>query len=53
MTTLPSEYGVDISIIAPVVVPVERGVHLANMFLGDCYSQLAIRPYIDPLSPQF
>jgi hypothetical protein len=53
MPTLPSEYGVDISIIAAIVVPVEWGVHLANMFLGDCYSQLAIHPYINLFSPYF
>jgi hypothetical protein len=53
MPTLPSEYGVDISIITAVVMPVERGIHLANMFLGDCYGQLAIYPYINLLSPYF
>jgi hypothetical protein len=37
MPTLLSEYGVDISITAAVVVPVEWGVYLVNMFLGDCY----------------
>jgi hypothetical protein len=53
MSTLPSEYGVDIGIITAIVVPVEWGVDLANMFLGDCYGQLAIRPYINLLLPQF
>jgi hypothetical protein len=46
---LPSEYGVDIGIITAIVVPVERDIYLANMFLGNCYGQLAIRPYINLL----